>query len=61
VVQRGAFRSIWRKSSHSDSTSCVEVANGPRILVRDSKHPEAAVLEVSRPVWRMLIGGIKDG
>ncbi|MEO3786105.1 DUF397 domain-containing protein [Actinocorallia sp. B10E7] len=50
----------WRKSSRSNTESCVEVANGPGVLVRDSKNPEAGILLVGRSAWRALISELKD-
>ncbi|MFY1693206.1 DUF397 domain-containing protein [Plantactinospora sp. WMMB782] len=48
----------WRKSSHSESTSCVEVADDVpgRVLVRDSKDPEGPVLTFTPRQW----GGFVD-
>ncbi|WP_344240090.1 DUF397 domain-containing protein [Actinocorallia libanotica] len=53
-------RPVWRKSSHSEETECVEVANDAGVLVRDGKNPEAGVLWISRSVWRALLGELKD-
>ncbi|MDG4787947.1 DUF397 domain-containing protein [Micromonospora sp. WMMD1102] len=48
----------WIKSTRSDSTNCVEVAdNVPgRVLVRDSKDPEGPVLTFTPRQW----GGFVD-
>ncbi|MGI8333975.1 DUF397 domain-containing protein [Actinomadura scrupuli] len=54
----------WRKSSHSgaDEGSCVEVARAERLVaVRDSKHPDRAVLAFDRDGWRALLTAIKTG
>jgi hypothetical protein len=44
----------WQKSSYSGSNGgqCVEVAASGRVLVRDSKNPDAGRLGFSAPVWR---------
>ena len=59
MVQR-ASQLTWRKSSRTVEKDCVEVANGSKVLVRDSKNPDAEILEISRPVWRILISELKD-
>lgn len=52
----------WRKSSRSSNGACVEVAPRPaHILVRDSKHPDGAVLTFDRAVFAAFIGGVADG
>jgi predicted secreted Zn-dependent protease len=54
----------WRRSSHSgDAGECVETAVLPdlRIAVRDSKHPEGAVLLYTPAEWRAFIAGAKAG
>jgi hypothetical protein len=46
----------WRKSSHSESGNCVEVANQDEsVFIRDSKDPDGPVLCVSPSAWRGLI------
>jgi hypothetical protein len=51
----------WRKSSRSEDNGgqCVEVA-GQRAVVamRDSKHPEAGALLLSRTAFARLVGHI---
>ncbi len=48
---------LWRKSSRSGSTgggNCVEVGartDGSRVLVRDSKDRDGAILSVSPAAW----------
>ena len=40
---------MWRKSSHSGSNGCVEVAQGDdQIAVRDSKDPSGPMLYLRR-------------
>lgn len=55
---------IWRKSSHSgDGGECVEAAvlRDRRIAVRDSKHPDEAVLIYTLAEWSAFIDGAKAG
>lgn len=54
----------WRKSSHSgDGQECVEIGVLPdrRVAVRDSKHPDDAVLIYTRAEWSAFIAGAKAG
>ena len=60
MVQRPACRSVWRKSSHTDTTTSVEIAGGPEILIRDSKNPQGGALAVGRSAFRALLGELKD-
>lgn len=56
----------WRKASYSGTNGggCVEVSTrevaGHR-LVRDSKHPDGAVLAVAPREWQAFIGAVKTG
>jgi hypothetical protein len=53
---------VWRKSSHSGSNGCVEVARvGDLIAVRDSKDPEGGVLLFNAREWRAFVAGVRDG
>jgi hypothetical protein len=53
---------VWRKSTSSEAGSCVEVAQADEVvLVRDSKNPEKAILQISRPSWSIFLQTIKDG
>src|SRR4051812_40930649 len=55
---------VWRKSSHSGGNEgeCVEVARADRLVaVRDSKHPDGAVLAFDRDGWHSLLTAIKIG
>ncbi|RJQ78767.1 DUF397 domain-containing protein [Pseudonocardiaceae bacterium YIM PH 21723] len=43
----------WRKSSKSQAGNCVEVArSGGSIAVRDSKAPDAGILQFPQESWR---------
>ena len=53
----------WRKSSYSDSATCVEVAYPTldAILVRDSKAGNAGHLTFMRTDWRSFIVRVRAG
>jgi hypothetical protein len=48
----------WRKSSFTNTGSCVEV-RGDLVALRDSKHTNGPVL--TSPTLRSLIQGVKTG
>ena len=52
----------WRKSTHSDTNGCVEVAfvEG-RVAVRDSKDRAGPVLEFTRTEWEAFLTGVARG
>lgn len=56
----------WRKASYSGTNggNCVEVSTrevaGQR-LVRDSKHPDGAVLAVPSREWQVFLASVKNG
>ena len=52
----------WKKSSYSQSGSCVEVAfvDGA-IAVRDSRDRSGPTLVYTPAEWEAFIGGVKDG
>ena len=52
----------WRKSSHSGSNGCVEVAqSGDQVAVRDSKDPSGPVLVFTTFEWGAFLDGVRDG
>jgi len=52
----------WRKSSHSGSSNCVEVAFlGNQVAVRDSKERPGGMLLFTLPEWRAFLAGARDG
>jgi hypothetical protein len=53
----------WRKSTYSsESFNCVEVSISPgRVLVRDSKNPDGAILVCATQSWRDLVSHIRAG
>jgi hypothetical protein len=55
-------RAQWRKSTRSGPDGCVEVAvvEG-NTAVRDSKHPQGAVLVFTPVEWQAFIAGVRDG
>ena len=53
---------VWRKSSHSQSNGCVEVAFlGGEIAVRDTKDPGGSVLLFTSREWEAFLAGVRDG
>jgi hypothetical protein len=55
-------RAVWRTSTYSGGSGCVEVAfvNG-EVGVRDSKDREGPVLVFTANEWEAFIGGARDG
>jgi hypothetical protein len=46
----------WRKSTASNSGSCVEVAvAGESVLIRDSVNPDGVVLRLPPAVWSAFL------
>lgn len=56
-------RAAWRKSSHSGSQNCVEVAGSPpeAVAVRDSGDPAGPALVFAPGVWKALTRQVKTG
>ncbi len=56
---------VWIKSRRSNGTGgnkCVEVAFlDDEVLVRNSRHPEGAVLSFTDEEFTAFVGGAKDG
>lgn len=52
----------WRKSRHSASNGCVEVAfvDG-QVAVRDSKDRQGPVLVFTPVEWDAFVAGVRDG
>jgi hypothetical protein len=54
--------SIWRKSSRSATTDCLEVqVNLSDVLVRNSRDPRGNVLSFSHDEWRAFLAGVTLG
>ena len=52
----------WRSATACGGDGCVEVGQGPgTILVRDSKHPDGAILGFTQEEWRAFLGGVRNG
>lgn len=53
----------WRKSTHSVTDTCVEVARPERRLaVRDSKNPGGPRLAIDAQTWHRFVSRVKhDG
>jgi hypothetical protein len=56
---------IWKKSSHSHSNGCVEVAvvggTERKIALRDSKNQRGAILLFNPTEWAAFLAGVRDG
>ena len=56
---------VWRKSTYSVANSaCVEIAlsaDGDRVMMRDSKDPDGAVLTYGTEGWRSFIQDLREG
>jgi uncharacterized protein DUF397 len=53
---------VWRKSTRSQDTNCVEVAyRGGEVRVRDTKNRAAALVAVTPDDWRAFVNGVKAG
>ncbi|GAA1586557.1 DUF397 domain-containing protein [Actinoplanes couchii] len=52
----------WRRSRRCSTGTCVEVARvAERVLVRDSKVSDGAILAFTRKEWDSFLAGVKDG
>jgi hypothetical protein len=53
---------VWKKSSYSAQSDCVETAiDTDRVLVRDSKDPDGVRLAVPRAAWTAFLGSLRSG
>lgn len=53
---------VWRKSRHSASNGCVEVAFVDGfVAVRDSKDRQGPVLVFTPTEWDAFLAGVRDG
>jgi hypothetical protein len=53
---------VWRKSSASGSTNCVEAAAaGGQVRVRDSKKPTESTLTFTADEWQAFLHGVVMG
>jgi Domain of unknown function (DUF397) len=53
---------VWRKSTHSVSNGCVEVAiQDDGVALRDSKDRSGPVLLFTRHEWEAFVGGVRAG
>ncbi|WP_306367019.1 DUF397 domain-containing protein [Nocardiopsis sp. CC223A] len=59
----GSFEPNFRKSSYSDRSDRVEVAEpgGDDTAVRDSRNPDAGHLSLPSPAWSALLGAVARG
>jgi hypothetical protein len=63
-VDKKHSRANWRKSSYSGLGNCVEVLADPdrgKVLVRDSKNPDAEPLRLPNAAWSSFVADLKHG
>ena len=66
-VRRGAFLEgpeslVWRKSSRSNSTGCLEfAAKDGSVFIRDTKDRDGPVLRFSILEWELFLSGVRRG
>ena len=54
-------RAVWRKSTLSHTSGCVEVAFiGGQVAVRDSKDQDGPVLRFTPREWRAFLFGVRN-
>lgn len=55
-------RAEWRKSTHSSTNACVEVAFvDAQVAVRDSKNKDGVILLFTPVEWKAFLGGVRHG
>jgi hypothetical protein len=60
-MDRSRADQVWRKSTRSGLTGCVEVAVGDaEVAVRNSRHPDGPVLEFTLQEWRAFLAGVRE-
>jgi hypothetical protein len=60
VAESKSAPRVWRKSSASDSTTCVEVAFVEGlVLVRHSLDPSGPMLTFSHNEWAAFLAGVR--
>jgi hypothetical protein len=60
IYETGA--GVWHKAQRCSNSSCVEVASsGDRVLVRDGKETNGAILSYTREEWLIFVAGVKAG
>jgi Domain of unknown function (DUF397) len=53
---------VWRKSSTSESTGCVEIRmDVDSVDIRNSREPQGPVLSFTRYEWRVFLEGAGRG
>lgn len=53
---------VWRTSTRSQDTNCVEVAfTGGEVLIRDTKNRDGAILSVASRDWKAFVAAVKGG
>jgi len=61
-MSNGQDRPQWHTSTYSSAEgSCVEVAEGASVLVRDTKYRALGHVAYSAGAWRAFLRDVKDG
>lgn len=60
--QSAPYPVVWRKSTLSSHSNCVEVAfiDG-QVGIRDSKNRQGPILMVTGDEWEAFVGGVRAG
>ncbi|RJL32706.1 DUF397 domain-containing protein [Bailinhaonella thermotolerans] len=62
TTRKRQSNTAWRKSSASGPSACVEVAiSSNHVLVRNSRHPEGAMLRFTKEEWVAFVNGVHRG
>jgi hypothetical protein len=62
VARSDPAHNVWKKSSASETNTCVEVAfAGQAVLVRHSGDPMGPTLSFSRGEWAAFLTGVRNG
>ena len=55
-------KAVWRKSSYSQNTNCVEVAPfADHVLIRNSRAQRGPTLVFTLAEWDAFVNGVSDG
>ncbi|MFJ9555420.1 DUF397 domain-containing protein [Nocardiopsis sp. NPDC101807] len=62
TTEHGLDGHVWHKNSHSSGQgSCVEVAEGERVLVRDTRHRPLGHVEYTVGAWSDFLRCVRSG
>ena len=62
MAESDRAHTVWRKSTASAASDCVEVAfTGEAVFVRHSRDPSGPALAFSKPEWTAFLAGVRNG